>query len=83
MEQMLDDGNEAVFTGHPASATTPPSESREEVRKGGESGESPQATGNGVKPALSGYELDGGKAIATSLRINRTMIRNDMQETNP
>ena len=70
MEQMLDDGNEAVFTGHPASATTPPSESREEVRKGGESGESPQATGNGVKPALSGYELDGGKAIATSLRIN-------------
>lgn len=83
MDPSLGDGNEAVFTGHPASAMTPPSESREEVRKGGECGESPQATGNGVKPALSGDELDGGKVIATSLRINQSMIRNDMQETNP
>ena len=54
MEQVLGDGNEAVFTGHPASATTPPSES-------------PQATGNGVKPALSVDEADSGKVIATAL----------------
>jgi len=39
----------------------------EGVRKGGECGESPQATGNGVKPALSGDELDGGKVVATAL----------------
>ncbi len=67
-------GNEAVFTGRPASERSPPSVSGEGVRKGGECGGSPQATGNGVKPASS---RDDGKVTATSL------IHNDMQETNP
>ena len=43
--------NQAVFTGRPASERTAPSESDEEVRKGGERGGSPRVTGNGVKPA--------------------------------
>ncbi len=67
-------GNEAVFTGRPASERSPPSVSGEGVRKGGECGGSPQATGNGVKPASS---QDDGKVTTTSL------ICNDMQETNP
>jgi len=45
--------NEAVFTGRPAFERTPPTERSEEARKGGECGENPQATGNGVKPAPS------------------------------
>jgi hypothetical protein len=57
-------GNEAVFTGRPASERTPPTERSEEARKGGECGENPQATGNGVKPAPS---QDGGKVNAKSL----------------
>ena len=67
-------GNEAVFTGRPASERSPPSVSGEGVRKGGECGGCPQATGNGVKPASS---QDDGKVTASSL------IRNDTQETNP
>jgi hypothetical protein len=57
-------GNEAVFTGRPASERSPPSMSDEGVRKGGECGESPQATGDGVEPASS---EDDGKVTATSL----------------
>ncbi len=58
-------GNEAVFTGRPASERTPPSESDEGVRKGGECGGSPQATGDGVEPAPPS---GGGKVTAASLR---------------
>ena len=68
MEQRLGDGNEAVFTGRPAcSAESTPLMRDEGVRKGGECGESPQATGNGVKPALSVDEADSGKVVATLL----------------
>lgn len=58
-------GNEAVFTGRPAFERTPPTERSEEARKGGECGENPQATGNGVKPAPS---EDGEKVAAAPLR---------------
>jgi len=58
-------GNEAVFTGRPASERTPLSESDEEARKGWECGGNPQATGNGVKPAPS--NMGGGKVNAKSL----------------
>jgi IS605 OrfB family transposase len=58
-------GNEAVFTGRPASERTPLSESDEGVRKGRGCGGSPQATGDGVKPAPS--DTDGGKVAAASL----------------
>jgi IS605 OrfB family transposase len=57
-------GNEAVFTGRPASELTPLSESDEGVRKGGGCGGSPQVTGNGVKPASSQGD---GKVTAASL----------------
>ena len=66
MEQMLGDGNEAVFTGRPASAMTPLIND-EGARKGGKPGENPGATGNGVRPALSVDEADSGKVIAASL----------------
>ncbi len=58
-------GNEAVFTGRPASEMTPLSENDEGVRKGGECGGSPQATGDGVEPAPPS---GGGKVAAASLR---------------
>jgi hypothetical protein len=67
-------GNEAVFTGQPASVRTP--RIREEVRKGGNSGENPEATGNGGKPALKRL---GGKATASSLDI---VMSKDMLKTN-
>ncbi|MDE1853699.1 MAG: IS200/IS605 family accessory protein TnpB-related protein [Thaumarchaeota archaeon] len=67
-------GNEAVFTGRLTSEMTPLSESDEGVRKGGECGESPQATGDGVEPAPS---QDGGKVAAGS------SMRDDRQKTNP
>jgi hypothetical protein len=43
--------NTAVFTGHPASLSPPQSVCGEGVRKGGERGGNPQATGDGGKPA--------------------------------
>ncbi len=58
-------GNEAVFTGRLAFERTPLTERGEGARKGGECGGSPQATGNGVKPASS---QDGGKVTAAPLR---------------
>ena len=64
-EVRVDGGNEAVLTGRPASEMTPLSASDEGVRKGGECGESPQATGNGGEPALPSPD-GGGKVIATS-----------------
>ena len=67
-EEKMDGGNEAVFTGRPASVRTPPSISDEGVRKGGECGENPQATGYGGKPALPSND-GGGKVTASSERI--------------
>ena len=66
-------GNEAVFTGRPAFERTPLIKD-EGARKGWECGGSPQATGDGVKPASS---QDDGKVTTTSL------MHNDMQETDP
>jgi IS605 OrfB family transposase len=58
----------AVFTGRPATERSPLSlRGCELVRKGGECGESPQATGNGVKPAPP---KGGGEAAAEPLDTN-------------
>ncbi|WXG43948.1 MAG: hypothetical protein WED04_07955 [Promethearchaeati archaeon SRVP18_Atabeyarchaeia-1] len=54
----------ADFTGHPACHGTP--RMSEGVRKGGEPGGNPGATGNGVKPAP---DKAGGKVAATSLSL--------------
>lgn len=58
-----DDGNKAVFTGRPAVPHGMPLIRDEGERKGGECGESPQATGHGGEPAPF-----GGKVAASSLR---------------
>ncbi|MDG6930571.1 MAG: IS200/IS605 family accessory protein TnpB-related protein [Nitrososphaerota archaeon] len=65
----LGGNGQAVFTGRPA---VWPLIRDEGERKGGERGGSPQATGNGVKPAPQ-----GGQVCAASL------MRNDMRYTNP
>ncbi len=69
MGKNLGGNGQAVLTGRPA---VWPLIRDEGERKGGECGGSPQATGNGVKPAPQ-----GGKVCAASL------IRNDMRYTNP
>lgn len=66
-EERVDDGNGAVFTGRPASERTPLTKD-EVVRKGGECGGSPQATGHGGAPAPPFYD-GGGKVVATSERV--------------
>jgi len=58
--------NAAVFTGHPTGASPPLSVCVEGVRKGGECGGNPQATGDRGKPA-SILAVDG-RLEATSLR---------------
>jgi hypothetical protein len=50
---------QAVFTGRPAGDRPPPSAGDEGDRKGGEPGENPGATGNGVTPAPP--DRGGGK----------------------
>lgn len=48
MEKRLNGDNKAVFTGHLAGSSPPPSIYGEEVRKGEEHGENPWATGDGL-----------------------------------
>ncbi|WXG44895.1 MAG: hypothetical protein WED04_12845 [Promethearchaeati archaeon SRVP18_Atabeyarchaeia-1] len=70
----------ADFTGHPACREREQGTPRmrdDGVRKGGEPGGSPGATGNGVKPAPG---RPGGKVAATS---PCQMTLDDMQKTNP
>ena len=67
-EQRPGPDNAAAFTGHPAEPSAPPmSTCVDWVRKGGECGENPQATGDGGKPAptLSA----GGQFEAKSLCV--------------
>jgi IS605 OrfB family transposase len=61
--------HQAVFTGRPASGRTPSSASGDAVRKGGERGGSPRATGNGVEPASMPSGVDG-KVFAASFDMN-------------